>query len=165
MKMKISQPSHNDPFAAAVEAGDLDQLRALYQSEKAGFGFIMNKEKITPRMFETTLNAARRDPDRLQSDILHQVLSMQYTLLDRVETGILDMIADFDKRGHQYGELPEGVSSELLPRYAKISSEIFTTLKLIKKLGSPAAPAGATANAQSEDADDAEQADGADGDA
>lgn len=169
--MSTRQPSYHDQFTDAVAAGDLDRLRELYDREKAGFGYIMNKERITPRMLETTINAARRDPDKLQRDILLQILSVQYTLLDRVETGIFDMIADADKRGHPYGEIPDKVASELLPRYARISSEIFATLKLIKKLASPAAPAGAPApagtpaNDQADSDDDDAQAEGADGDA
>jgi len=140
-----------DEYAQAVEAGDLDRLRELFHNEKSCFGFIFEKKAVTPLVWATTLNAARRDSVKLQRDILHRILCMQSTLLDRVETKITDEIAAFDARGH-FNELPEIVTNELLPRYGKIASEIFGTMKLLQKIESPSAPAPSTPKGDADDA-------------
>ena len=44
----------------------------------------------------TVANAARQDPEKLQRQILHRILALQYTLLDRVEHSIRTEIAGAD---------------------------------------------------------------------
>lgn len=139
--MKTSRQSYGEQLDAAVEAGDLETVRTLIQDEKTLFGYVSSEHKLTPLLFQTMRNAGKRDPVKLQRDILHRILAVQYMLLDRVETGIHEKIADYDGRGYPPSHVPEDVASELLPRFGKITSEIYSTMKMLKKIESPPAPA------------------------
>ena len=176
--MKQKAPTFYEQVSEAVDAGDRQLVSNLYRDKIARYGMYgANRANLSEEILEASENAAKKDPRKFQQDILAEVLAMQTMLLHRVEQSIRTAIAQHDKndRGvHPWGYLEPEIADELLPRYARITTEIFTTMKMIKKLASPPAPAGATASdqaedaddaAQAEDADDAEQADGANGDA
>lgn len=127
-------------YLEAAEAGDLDRLRTLHHEEMSYGTTICRKGLFTVCMLEAVCNAAISNPDKLQRDILCRILSLQYSLLDRVDIAIRDQIIDHDQRGYAKNEIPECVATELLPRYGKITSEIFLTMKMLKKIADPPTP-------------------------
>ena len=146
-EMSMKQKRLCDEYVEVIDAGDLDKLRALHQGGNPFMGYAMAGNAGTPRIFATALNATKKDPIKLQRDIVARILCMQFTLLERVEKDIFDIIGKYDSRHNGY-ELPGVVTSELLPRYGKISSEIFTTMKMFRKIGVSSSSAESDAPAE-----------------
>ena len=142
--MKRNAPTFYDQVYAAVDAGDRQLVAKLYRdSMVANAGFSSHHAGLSAVMLEVSETAAKRDPRKFQRDVLAEILAMQSMLLHRVSEHIRTAIARHDKddRGfHPWGNLPENITGELLPRYARISAEIMNTMKLMRKL--EAAPAG-----------------------
>lgn len=134
--MRKEHTTLREAISAAIEAGDIDSLEDLLQKERATISYGMCHDRDTPRFWATALNAVKRDPKQLQQDILGRILALQFTLLNRTENSIQKDIKDSDGRGHEH-ELPDRVANELLPRYGKITHEIFATMKMLNKIGKP----------------------------
>ena len=173
--MKQKGPNFYEQVSKAVDAGDRQLVSNLYRENIARYGsFGANRANLSEQILEASVNAAKKNPQVFHQDLLAEILAVQSMLLHRVEQSIRTAIAQHDKNDrevHPWGYLEPEIADELLPRYARITQEIFATLKLIKKLASPAAPAGApapagaTANDQADCDDDDAQAEGASDDA
>ena len=141
----MKQPEFNLPeeLAAAVKNGDRRRLADLYRQQGSLYGDNYYAREMTCNMLEATEKAAKLDPGKLQRDLVLEILSMQGTLLYRVDEAIRLAMArhDRDYRGEKpWGWLPPTITDELLPRYGKLTTEIFATIRLLQKLDAPPAP-------------------------
>ena len=137
------QPNFYEQVSAAVDSGDRQQISNLYRDNIARYGsFGANRANLSEEILEASANAAKKNPRKFQQDMLAEILAMQSMLLHRVSEHIRTAIARHDKedRGfHPWGNLPEDVTGELLPRFARISAEVMGTVKMLRKLESPPA--------------------------
>ena len=167
--MKPDAPTFYEQVSEAVDAGDRQRVSNLYREQMArNAGVSSYQANFSAVMLEVSENAAKKDPRKFQHDMLAEILAVQSMLLHRVSEHIRTAIARHDKEYsgfHPWGNLPADVTDELLPRYARITTEIFNTMKMIKKLASPPVPAGTTANVQADGEDGDVQADVASDDA
>lgn len=148
METKKAQ-SFYEQVDAAVEAGDRQLLTQLYEEKFTGFISYINLSGYSAQVLEAELNAARRDPKKMQRDLLTSIMAMQSMLLHRAQAQILSYIHEDDRRhngARPWGQLSPEITDELLPRFGKISDEIRVTIRLLNALDSPktAAPGEAT---------------------
>ena len=141
----MKQPEFNltEEIAAAVKNGDRRRLADLYRQQGSLYGDNYYAREMTCNMLEATEKAAKLNPGKLQRDLVLEILSMQGTLLYRVDEAIRLAMArhDRDYRGEKpCGWLPPTITDELLPRYGKLTSEVFTTIRLLKKLDALSSP-------------------------
>ena len=142
----MKQPEFNltEEISVAVKNGDRRRLADLYRQQGSLYGDNYYAREMTCNMLEATEKAAKLDPGKLQRDLVLEILSMQGTLLYRVDEAIRLAMArhDRDYRGEKpWGWLPPTITDELLPRYGKLTSEVFTTIRLLKKLDAPTSSA------------------------
>ena len=95
------------------------------------------------------MNAARKDPKKMQRDLLTSIMATQSMLLHRAQAQILSYIHEDDRRhngARPWGQLSPEITDELLPRFGKISDEIRVTIRLMNSLEAPriAVPSEAT---------------------
>lgn len=149
--MKVYQTNFYDQVEAAIKAGDRRQLADLYRQQGSLYGANLHSREISMNMLEATTNAAKQDPAKLQRNLALEVLCLQGTLLHRADEAIRLGIERHDKeyRGAQpWGCLPDEIAKEWLPRYAKLSTEMFKTIKLLQRLDTePLAKAQQATNA------------------
>ena len=129
-----------EEIAAAVKNGDRRRLADLYRQQGSLYGDNYCAREMSWKMLEATEQAAKLNPAKLQRDLVLEILSMQGTLLHRVDEAIRLSMArhDNDYTGAQpWGWLPPSITDELLPRYGKIASEIAGTIKLLQRLDNP----------------------------
>ena len=141
----MKQPEFNltEEIAAAVKNGDRRRLADLYRQQGSLYGDNYYAREMSWNMLEATEHAAKLNPGKLQRDLVLEILSMQGTLLHRVDEAIrLAMLRhDKDYRGEKpWGWLPPSITDELLPRFGKISAEVSATIRLLHKLDAPAEP-------------------------
>ena len=132
-----------EEIAAAVKNGDRRRLADLYRQQGSLYGDNYYARQMTWNMREATEQAAKLNPGKLQRDLVLEILSMQGTLLYRVDEAIrLAMLRhDTDYRGEKpWGWLPPSITDELLPRYGKLTAEVFGTIRLLQKLDAPPVP-------------------------
>ena len=132
-----------EEIAAAVKNGDRRRLADLYRQQGSLYGDNYCAREMSWKMLEATEQAAKLNPAKLQRDLVLEILSMQGTLLHRVDEAIrLAMLRhDKDYRGEKpWGWLPPSITDELLPRFGKISAEVSATIRLLQKLDAPAEP-------------------------
>ena len=134
---------------AAVEAGDRQLLTQLYEEKFTGFTSYINLSGYSAQVLEAELNAARKDPKRMQRDLLTSIMATQSMLLHRAQAQILSYIHEDDRRhngARPWGQLSPEITDELLPRFGKISDEIRVTIRLMNSLEAPriAVPSEAT---------------------
>ena len=132
-----------EEIAAAVKNGDRRRLADLYRQQGSLYGDNYYAREMSWKMLEATEQAAKLNPGKLQRDIVLEILSIQGTLLHRVDEAIRLAMLRHDKNytGEQpWGWLPPSITDELLPRFGKISAEVFATIRLLQKLDAPPAP-------------------------
>ena len=138
--MKQTEFNLRDEIAAAVKNGDRRRLADLYRQQGSLYGDNYYAREMSWNMLEATEHAAKLNPGKLQRDLVLEILSMQGMLLHRVDEAIrLAMMRhDKDYTGPQpWGWLPPSITDELLPRFGKISAEVFATIRLLQKLDAP----------------------------
>lgn len=137
--MRKKEQSPMEKIAEAVANGDRETLTTFYRKRMRTYGQ-SGHGCYSPQVFETTMNAAKADPKKLQQDMLAEILAMLSMLAHRVREGILAGIKKHDDASNgsrPWGELPVSVADVLLPRYGKLAAEIRTTVKLMNSLESP----------------------------
>ena len=141
--MKKVEFNIREEIAAAIKSGDRRRLADLYRQQGSLYGDNYFAPEMSWNMLEATEQAAKLNPGKLQRDIVLEILSMQGMLLHRVDEAIRLAMARHDKdyTGPQpWGWLPPSITDELLPRYGKLSAEVFGTIRLLQKLDAPPAP-------------------------
>ena len=147
----MKQESQNiyEQISDAVDSGDRQQLTEIFRRQLASFDGCEYQSNFSSNILEASINAARKDPHKLERELLNEMLAVQGMLAHRAQEGLLAAIRQHDKdaRGrHPWGGLPDEVADTWLARYGKISSEIRTTVKLLQQLDAPSAPATGTPN-------------------
>ena len=145
--MNQKEPTFYEQVSTAVDAGDRQKLTEIYRRQSASYAG--NQSAYSSQVLETTLNAARKDPNKFQRELLIENLSVMAMLAHRVQEELMVSIKQHDNVmcRSTWGGLPDQVADILLPRYGKISSEIRTTVKLLQQLDAPPAPATGPTNA------------------
>jgi hypothetical protein len=136
-----TQNTFDEQVAAAAEAGDRNRVDELY-AEQARFGHCGgDRQHLSWAVLEATYNSAKKDSKKLSVDVLSEILAVEVMLAHRVRKQLMAAIHqhDYDDRDPaNWGRLPPAISDVLLPRYQRITSSIFDTIKLMHKIDRPA---------------------------
>lgn len=135
--MKKKLLGFKDEVAAAVAAGDQEQVTNVYRRQIAWFKCGADVSGYSADVLESALKAAEADPGKMKRNLLVEILAVQSMLLHRVREELMARIRKHDEKPNGFdpwGNLPPEISAELLPRYARLTSEVFHTLKVMQKL-------------------------------
>ena len=153
--MKDYYSNQQKELAAAKESGDFEKISDIYRWNFYSLKSGADVSGFSADMFKGLRNAAKANPRAMQQSILNDILAFQGMLLHRVTEETMKAISNFDQNPPGYetlGKLPNEVTEVLLPRYARLTSEIFATIKTLKKI--EAVPIPAKANEPADGADD-----------
>ena len=135
-------------LAAAKESGDFETISDIYRWNFYSLKSSTDISGFSADIFQALRNAAKANPRAMQQSILNDILAFQAMLLNRVTEETMNAISNFDRSPPGYdtmGRLPKEITEVLLPRYARLTSEIFATIKTLRKLEAVPIPAKATA--------------------
>ena len=147
--MKDHYSNQQKELAAAKESGDFEKISDIYRWNFYVLKSGADISGFSADMFKGLRNAAKANPGAMQQRILSDILAFQGMLLHRVTEETMNAISNFDRSPPSYetiGKLPKEVTEVLLPRYARLTSEIFATIKTLTKLEAVSIPAKAAAN-------------------
>ena len=155
--MKDYYSNQQKELAAAKESGDFEKISDIYRWNFYSLKSGADISGFSTDMFKGLRNAAKANPRAMQQSILNDILAFQGMLLHRVTEETMNAISNFDRSPPSYdtmGRLPKEITEVLLPRYARLTSEIFATIKTIKKLEVVSIPAKTTADEPADGAAD-----------
>ena len=155
--MKDYYSNQQKELAAAKESGDFEKISDIYRWNFYSLKSGADVSGFSADMFKGLRNAAKANPGAMQQRILSDILAFQAMLLHRVTEETMNAISNFDRSPPSYdtlGKLPKEITEVLLPRYARLTSEIFATIKALQKLETVSIPAKATANEPADGAAD-----------
>lgn len=155
--MKDHFSDQQKELAAAKESGDFEKISDIYRWNFYALKSGADISGFSADIFQALRNAAKANPRAMQQSILNDILAFQAMLLNRVTEETMNAISNFDRSPPSYdtmGRLPKEITEVLLPRYARLTSEIFATIKTIKKLEAVSIPAKATADEPADGAAD-----------
>ena len=145
--MKDYYSNQQKELAAAKESGDFEKISDIYRWNFYSLKSGADVSGFSADMFKGLRNAAKANPRAMQQGILNDILAFQGMLHHRVTEETMNAISNFDRSPPSYdtlGKLPKEITEVLLPRYARLTSEIFATIKTLKKLEAVSIPAKAT---------------------